>query len=84
MTCSRCQGCLQWEPMEYGDTLERRCINCGARPDNIPYPEPVRDPYSRRKCPNCRNTVTGTDYYCGDCRSKLREYARKRTRSGSP
>lgn len=38
--CDKCHGCLVWEPSEWRERPERRCLNCGARPDNVPLPEP--------------------------------------------
>jgi len=38
MRCSKCNGCLAWNFEEWF------CINCGARPENIPLPEPYVSP----------------------------------------
>jgi len=49
MTCPRCiGGLLYFEQLEYGEPYMARCLNCGARPGNVPYDEPVMDPYSRK------------------------------------
>ena len=38
MKCPRCSGLVVNQYGEYGEKPERKCINCGARPDNIPLP----------------------------------------------
>lgn len=48
--CPRCHGCLAWNFEEWF------CINCGARPENIPLPEAFKldgrgaEPGFRRTC----------------------------------
>lgn len=40
MRCARCNGCLHVEQLEWGQRPEPFCINCGARPMNLPLPLP--------------------------------------------
>jgi hypothetical protein len=75
MRCAKCQGCII-EGLE-----ERFCLNCGARPDNVPLPE-SRDPYARSpRCCNCSRYVTGAHRYCARCLAKMMEYNKQRQKA---
>jgi hypothetical protein len=55
-----------------------RCINCGNYPSNIPYPEPMRDAYDRKKCRNCVKKVVPGTGYCASCTTYMVEWRKKK------
>ncbi len=72
MRCVKCAGCII-EGLE-----ERFCINCGARPDNVPYPEIMRDPYDRLHCADCKEPPMRGHQRCQRHLDAMRDYNRRK------
>jgi hypothetical protein len=74
--CRRCGGFVQADGEE-----DTRCLICGDRPLNVPYPEPMRDAYDRIKCRNCVKKVVPGKGYCQSCLDYMVEWRKKKVRA---
>jgi len=77
MRCPKCNGCLHSQIVEYPNIREEWCLNCSWR-DNAPYDEPIREPYSRRKCCNCQNPPERGKSYCTKCLTYMIDYRKRK------
>jgi hypothetical protein len=75
--CRRCGGFVLADGED-----NTRCLQCGDYPLNMPYPEPIRDAYDRkRRCCNCARFVEGAHRYCARCLVYFIEYQKKKARA---
>lgn len=71
MKCPRCQGCLHFEQLEFGEAYYAKCLNCGFR-ENTPLPERPMDGrklanqsrgYRTTACPQGHVYTPATTYF---------------------